>query len=101
VSSELFTKLSYVKKFEPWGWVVGSGIYIDDVERIFLEEAIHSVLLAVAATCVLLLSSWLVRKSIVERVRRRTPPRFGRVQQNRQRRPDTGDTPAKEMTGAA
>ena len=66
VSSELFTKLSYVKKFEPWGWVVGSGIYIDDVERIFREEAIHSVLLAVAATCVLLLSSWLVRKSIVD-----------------------------------
>jgi methyl-accepting chemotaxis protein len=49
VSSELFTKLSYVKKFEPWGWVVGSGIYIDDVDRIFREEA-HSVLLALAAT---------------------------------------------------
>ena len=24
-------KLSYVKGFEPWGWVVGSGIYIDDL----------------------------------------------------------------------
>ncbi|HMV07211.1 MAG TPA: cache domain-containing protein, partial [Accumulibacter sp.] len=24
-STELFRKLSYVKKFEPWGWVVGSG----------------------------------------------------------------------------
>jgi len=24
-------KISYVKQFEPWGWVVGSGIYIDDV----------------------------------------------------------------------
>jgi methyl-accepting chemotaxis protein len=24
-------KLSYVKLFKPWGWVVGSGIYIDDV----------------------------------------------------------------------
>jgi signal transduction histidine kinase len=43
VTSELFTKLSYVKKFEPWGWVVGSGIYIDDVDRIFREEAKHSV----------------------------------------------------------
>jgi methyl-accepting chemotaxis protein len=26
-------KLSYVKLFEPWGWVVGTGIYLDDVER--------------------------------------------------------------------
>lgn len=30
-TSELYLKLSYVKKFEPWGWVLGSGIYVDDV----------------------------------------------------------------------
>ena len=32
-TEELYTKLSYVKKFEPWGWVLGSGIYIDDVKQ--------------------------------------------------------------------
>lgn len=26
-------KLSYVKKFEPWGWIVGTGIYVEDVQR--------------------------------------------------------------------
>jgi two-component sensor histidine kinase len=26
-------KLSYVELFEPWGWVVGTGLYIDDIER--------------------------------------------------------------------
>lgn len=25
-------KVSYVKLFKPWGWIVGSGIYVDDVE---------------------------------------------------------------------
>ena len=30
-------KLSYVSSFEPWGWVIGSGIYIDD-----LREATHA-----------------------------------------------------------
>jgi diguanylate cyclase (GGDEF)-like protein/PAS domain S-box-containing protein len=25
-------KLSYVREFEPWGWIVGTGIYTDDVE---------------------------------------------------------------------
>jgi len=25
-------KLSYIKLFKPWGWIVGTGIYIDDVE---------------------------------------------------------------------
>jgi len=26
-------KLSYVKLYEPWGWVVGTGVYMDDVHR--------------------------------------------------------------------
>ena len=26
-------KISYVKKYEPWGWTVGTGMYIDDVNR--------------------------------------------------------------------
>ncbi|MBI5473060.1 MAG: methyl-accepting chemotaxis protein [Ignavibacteriae bacterium] len=25
-------KVSYVKLYKPWGWIVGSGIYVDDVE---------------------------------------------------------------------
>ncbi|HHB11659.1 MAG TPA: methyl-accepting chemotaxis protein [Chromatiales bacterium] len=25
-------KLSFVKLFEPWGWVIGTGVYLDDVE---------------------------------------------------------------------
>ena len=32
-TTELYTKLSYVQKFEPWGWVLGSGIYIDNVKK--------------------------------------------------------------------
>jgi hypothetical protein len=26
-------KLSYVKGFKPWGWIIGTGIYIDDVRE--------------------------------------------------------------------
>jgi methyl-accepting chemotaxis protein len=26
-------KLSYVRLFEPWGWIVGTGIYLDDVDQ--------------------------------------------------------------------
>ncbi len=26
-------KLSYVKLFEPWGWIIGTGIYLEDVRR--------------------------------------------------------------------
>lgn len=29
----LEAKESYVRGFEPWGWVIGTGLYVDDVER--------------------------------------------------------------------
>lgn len=28
-----YPKLSYVKLFKPWNWVVGTGYYVDDVDR--------------------------------------------------------------------
>ncbi len=32
-TKSLARKQSYVKYFEPWGWVVGSGMFLDDVNR--------------------------------------------------------------------
>ncbi len=34
-------KISYVQLFQPWGWIIGSGIYVDDVDVIsqLLETA--------------------------------------------------------------
>ena len=37
-TEELFPKLSYVKKFDGWNWLIGSGIYIDDVDAIFWKN---------------------------------------------------------------
>ena len=31
-------KLSYVRLFKPWGWIVGTGIYIDDAKRDILNK---------------------------------------------------------------
>jgi signal transduction histidine kinase len=30
--TEQLPKISYVRLFEPWGWVIGTGVYIDDIE---------------------------------------------------------------------
>jgi PAS domain S-box-containing protein len=32
-STRIVPKLSYVKEFEPWGWIVGTGIYLEDVKE--------------------------------------------------------------------
>ncbi len=31
-------KLGYVQHFEPWGWVVGTAVYVDDLYRFFWDE---------------------------------------------------------------
>jgi len=38
-SKESVPKISFVKGFAPWGWVIGSGIYVDDVDHDFYEQA--------------------------------------------------------------
>ncbi len=38
VTALTFPKLSYVKKFDDWGWVIGSGIYMDDVARAVRDQ---------------------------------------------------------------
>lgn len=32
-ASEPSPKMSVVKRFEPWGWITGTGIYVDDIDE--------------------------------------------------------------------
>ncbi|MDG4719287.1 MULTISPECIES: methyl-accepting chemotaxis protein [Thalassospira] len=50
---QLFEKLSYAFSL-PWGHVMGTGIYIDDVDAAFWEQAVL-VLVLIAATLVLMI----------------------------------------------
>ena len=46
-------KVSYVQQFKPWGWVVGSGLYTDDLRSAFivgLEKTAVAVVLALFLT---------------------------------------------------
>ena len=36
-STRIVPKLSYVKAYEPWGWIIGTGIYIEDVKAEIAE----------------------------------------------------------------
>lgn len=31
--SEIQPKISYVKIYKPWNWIIGTGVYIDDIEK--------------------------------------------------------------------
>ncbi|MDY0028740.1 MAG: cache domain-containing protein [Pseudobdellovibrionaceae bacterium] len=38
--TEPIQKISFVKLFKPWGWIVGSGIYIQDVNESVMDAAL-------------------------------------------------------------
>ena len=42
-------KISYVKGFAPWGWIIGTGVYLDDIDRAF-----HAVLVLLGGVVVLI-----------------------------------------------
>jgi methyl-accepting chemotaxis protein len=44
VTKEPYPKLSFVKRFEPWNWVIGTGIYMDDVDAVFRKELINNII---------------------------------------------------------
>lgn len=41
----MYEKTSYIIEFKPWGWVVGTGIYIDDLDTQFKEILIKTLAL--------------------------------------------------------
>jgi len=61
-------KISYVKLFPRWNWVIGSGIYIDDVQKEF--AGLFTVIFAVLAviTVAAIAVSWLMARSIAKPV---------------------------------
>lgn len=34
-------KIAYTRLFEPWGWSIGSGAYVDDIDAAFRAKTIH------------------------------------------------------------
>lgn len=58
-------KTSYVKLFEPWGWVVGSGVYVDDVQAEFQEQMIKASAIGLAIALIMALLVILIARSIV------------------------------------
>jgi methyl-accepting chemotaxis protein len=57
-------KISYVKGFEPWGWIVGSGLYVDDVEAQFWDVALGLGIVLAVLMVVLVVSGLVIARSI-------------------------------------
>ena len=50
-SNRIVPKISFVKGFQPWGWVIGTGIYVEDV-----KEQINAITRHLLYTCLVILT---------------------------------------------
>ncbi len=58
-------KTSYVQLFEPWGWIIGSGVYVDDVQAEFQTQLIKASLIGLSIVVIMSLLLTLIVRSIV------------------------------------
>ncbi|KJK17127.1 methyl-accepting chemotaxis protein [Pseudomonas sp. 2(2015)] len=63
-ASEPVKKTSYVQLFKPWGWVIGSGVYIDDMQDEFLRQLRDASILGLGIALVMTLLVVLIARSI-------------------------------------
>lgn len=61
-------KTSYVKGFEPWGWVIGSGVYIDTVNAAIWERAMGFGAVALALGAALLAVGTLISRNLLRQL---------------------------------
>lgn len=63
-------KISYIKLYQPWGWIIGSGVYVDDVRADIASlrlKIVFGMLLCMAVTSFM---TFLVAQKIVTPLRR-------------------------------
>jgi len=65
-------KISYVKLYKPWGWIVGTGLYVDDVEADLHLHTLTLVFFGIAglAGALSLAFTYMLARSIAKKVRR-------------------------------
>ena len=67
-ATEPSTKISFVRKFDPWNWYIGSGAYPQDIAPRFNEFALSAGVLALVFMALLMVVSRIISASIAQPV---------------------------------
>lgn len=63
-------KISYVTLFKPWGWIIGSGVYVDDVEAEFKNYLMRFSVIGLGIAVLMALMVSVLIRSIIQPLRR-------------------------------
>ncbi|MBE9608237.1 methyl-accepting chemotaxis protein [Chitinilyticum piscinae] len=57
-------KLSYVQGFAAWGWIIGTGVYVEDIQAQFWQTLLQELLLIAVITAILLAIALQITRSL-------------------------------------
>lgn len=61
-------KVTYVKAFEPWGWIIGSGVYVDNVDAVISSRLVKAGIGSAMLAGLLLLASLLITRGLLRQL---------------------------------
>ena len=68
-AAEPVEKYSHVIGFSPWGWIVGTGVYTDDLQAMFRQDAMKFAAMFAGGAVLLLAGAWFVVRSVTRPIR--------------------------------
>jgi diguanylate cyclase (GGDEF)-like protein len=63
-------KISYAKLFKPWGWSIGTGAYVDDIDAAFWTEALSALAVFLGLIALAAVASHIVARDMVRAMSR-------------------------------
>jgi methyl-accepting chemotaxis protein len=69
-TDEIEAKMSYVDLFEPWGWIVGTGAYVSDIDADLASMRMQALVILAVSLGVLLLAATAITRGITGPVNR-------------------------------
>jgi len=64
-ATRIIPKYSYIRKFEPWGWIIGTGMYLDEIEaEVTRSRQKVGAFSALGLSAILLLSAIIVYRTL-------------------------------------
>lgn len=71
-SSKIVPKISYVKYYAPWDWVIGTGMYIEDVNEEIAAWTKKIIMVFVVLALLAAGLSWFISRAISNRIKQTT-----------------------------
>ncbi|NMG49167.1 methyl-accepting chemotaxis protein [Azoarcus communis] len=61
-------KLQHLRFFGPWDWMIGTGLYVDDLDALFYEQLAKAAVVIVLVLLVVIGVTWMIARSILRQI---------------------------------